>query len=258
MFLKNTVVPFLKSSKSRKINSIIKLCVTKAGNGGQAPAIVQELCKDWVDEQGVTHPGIYDENVEDMVRWAEKYPNAVTGVLKMLEPNKYRSAMFDAMRTLAPNGDLIFPAEDPKDGYLLIPNEEKGTEEPRKLSRAENESLIQMRLMVEEACLFVRSRNKTTGKISYGLPPEWARKVHDDRCYAMAMACWAIKQEQETTELGEPKGLDYSKMYSKPELISQKVENQQNNPWLSKFGNKTKNNNRSASPFKGSSPFVNK
>lgn len=228
----------------------------RAGSGGQAPAIVQELCKDWVDENGKTHPGIYDEDVPDMVRWAEKYPNAKTGVLKMLEPNKYRSAMFDAVRVLAPTGDLIFAAEDPKDDYLLIPNEETGQDEPRKLSRAEKESLIQMRLMIEEMCLIVRSKNKTTGKVSYGLPPEWARKVHDDRAYVLAMAAWGIKQEQETTELGEPKGLDYSKFGKSSKEKGQPVT-PSDNPWLSKFGKGGKSN-RTVSPFSGSSPFTRK
>ena len=226
------------------------------GLGGQASAIAQELCKDWTDSSGIQHPGLVDEEFPDMVRWAEKYPNAVTGVLKMLEPNKYRNQMFDAVRVLAPMGDLIFPAEDPKDDYLLIPNEETGLDDSRKLSRKEKESLIQMRLMVEEMCLIVRFKNKQTGKISYGLPPEWARKVHDDRAYVMAMASWGIKQLQETTELGEPKGIDYSKFASgsKP---STPVKVDENNPWLSKI-NSHGGSGKATSPFVGKSPFTRK
>ena len=227
----------------------------RAGVGGQAPAIVQELCKDWVDEDGKTHPGIYDEEVEDMVRWAEKYPKAIPGVLKLLEPNKYRSAMFDAVRVLAPMGDLIFAAEDPKEDYLLIPNEETGQDEARKLSRAERESLIQMRLMTEEMCLVVRAKNKQTGKVSYGLPPEMARKVHDDRAYVMAMAAWGIKQEQETTELGEPKGLDYSKFYKRNSLKDPvKPEEVKTNPFMGK-GPFHSGEKKGRSPFQGRSPF---
>lgn len=228
------------------------------GVGGQAPAIAQELCKDWVDSEGKTHPGIYDDEAEDVVRWAEKYPSAIPGVVKMLEPNKYRSAMFDAVRVLAPMGDLIFAAEDPKDEYLLIPNEETGQDDARKLSRAERESLIQMRLMVEEMCLIVRSKNKQTGKISYGLPPEWARKVHDDRAYVMAMASWAIKQEQETTELGEPKGLDYSKFVKRDPLANQKkpVEESRPNPFIGKGPSRNNGSGKGKSPFQGRSPFT--
>ena len=227
-----------------------------AGMAGQSSAVAQELCKDWVDENGVTHPGLYDDEFPDMVRWAEKYPKAIPGVLKMLEPNKYRSAMFDAVRVLAPMGDLIFAAEDPKDDFLLIPNEE-GIDEPRKLSRAEKESLMQLRLMVEEMCLVIRSKNKQTGKISYGLPPEWARKVHDDRAYAMAMAAWAIKQEQETTELGEPKGIDYTQLISSDPKSNVKKPVDTNSPWLSKFGSNGAGH-KTSSPFSGKSPFTKK
>lgn len=225
------------------------------GLGGQSSAIAQELCKDWTDENGKTHPGLVDEEFEDMVRWAEKYPNAVTGVLRMLEPNKYRSSMFDAVRVLAPMGDLVFAAEDPKEDYLLIPNEETGQDEARKLSRAERESLIQMRLMTEEMCLVVRVKNKQTGKVSYGLPPEVARKVHDDRAYVMAMAAWGIKQEQETTELGEPKGLDYSKFYKRSSLKEPvNTEEVKTNPFMGK-GPSPSGEKKGRSPFQGKSPF---
>ena len=227
------------------------------GLGGQSSAIAQELCKDWMDDQGNTHPGLVDEDFPDMVRWAEKYPNAVTGVLKMLEPNKYRSMMFDAVRVLAPMGDLIFPPEDPKEDYLLIPNEETGLDDSRKISRAERDSLIQMRLMAEEMCLVVRAKNKQTGKINYGLPPEFARKVHDDRAYVMAMAAWAIKQEQETTELGEPKGLDYSKFYNRGTSITNpQSEPAQNNPFLGHVTPNGSNSHKGKSPFQGKSPFT--
>ncbi len=173
----------------------------------------------------------------------------------MLEPNKYRTAMFDAVRTLAPMGDLIFAAEDPKDDFLLIPNEETGIDESRKLSRLERESLIQMRLMVEEMCLVVRAKNRQTGKISYGLPPEWARKVHDDRAYVMAMAAWAIKQEQETAELGEPKGLDYSKFIKRDPLQKKSIEESKPNPFMGRAPVRN-NSGKGKSPFQGRSPFV--
>lgn len=230
-----------------------------AGMGGQASAIAQELCKDWTDDNGVTHPGLYDENFPDMVRWAEKYPNAIPGVLTMVEPTKYRTAMFDAVRTLVPVGDIIFAPEDPRDDILMIPDEKTGVDVPRKLGRAEKESLIQLRLMVEEMCLIVRSRKKNTGRVSYGLPPEWARRVHDDRAYAMAMAVWGIKQAQETEELGETKGLDYSKLYKDPDTRVRTTTEEQS-PFMSTMGGATHSHGKKKpqSPFQGPSPFTRK
>ena len=228
-----------------------------AGLGGQSSAVAQELCKDWIDSEGKKHPGLCDENFPDMVRWAEKYPNAVKGVLTLLEPNKYRSAMFDAVRVLAPMGDLIFAPEDPKEDYLYLFNEETGQDEPRKIGQAERESLIQMRLMVEEMCLVVRSKNKQSGKISYGLQPEWARKVHDDRAYVMAMASWAIKQEQETAELGEPKGLDYSGFFKKGvDQSNTGATSEKPNPFIGNGPKSGGSFGKGKSPFQGKSPFT--
>lgn len=227
------------------------------GVGGQAPAICQELCKDWVDQDGNVHPGIYDDEVEDMRRWAEAYPHAIKGCLTMREPSKWRTLMFEALRTLAPMGDLIFAPDVPKSGILSIYNETTKEEQPRKLSKKEEESLLQMHLMIEEACLIVRSKNKTTGRISYGLPPEHARKVHDDRAYTLVMAALHIKQLQDTGILGEPQSLDFTGLTGGGDLkkgstepIKQIVSKE--NPWLKDNGGFK---NKKISPFNGSNPF---
>lgn len=234
------------------------------GSGGQAPSICQELCKDWTDSDGKTHPGIYDDEIGDMRRWAEAYPHAISGCLHMLEPSKWRTQMFESLRTLAPMGDLIFAPDVPKSGILNIYNENTKEEQPRKLSKKEEESLLQMHLMVEEACLVVRSRNKTSGRVSYGLPPEHARKVHDDRCYTLAMAALIIKQLQETGILGEPKPMDYSGLINGKELrksdsisktntkSEEGSKDSGNNPWLKSIPS---NGHRKVSPFRGKSPF---
>ena len=75
----------------------------------------------------------------------------------------------------------------------------------------------------------------------------------------MAMAAWAIKQEQETNELGEPKGLDYTAMYKDKEntLKPTGVQTTVENPWLAKMGGKGRTD-KAQSPFSGKSPFTQK
>ena len=69
----------------------------------------------------------------------------------------------------------------------------------------------------------------------------------------MAMASWAIKQEQESTELGEPKGVDFSRLVSH-ERDDQPKKIVENDPWLR---NKRQSSNRNGqSPFQGKSPFT--
>ena len=108
-----------------------------AGSGGQASAIAQELCKDWKDSQGQTHPGIYDEDHDFSRRWAENYPHAVSGCLKFIEPRKFRNSLFEAAKVLVPLGAIKFSPPCPKHDILVF---DDGTE--RKLSKAEMASLI--------------------------------------------------------------------------------------------------------------------
>jgi len=117
-----------------------------------------------------------------MKRWKESYPDAIGGSLHLIEPNKYRNAMFEATRILVPGGFIKFPPACPKAGVLVL---EDGTE--RKLSKAEEASLNQMDLMKEEMVAIVRSRTPKGG-VTYGLPPEKKRKMNDDRNYVAVMA----------------------------------------------------------------------
>lgn len=154
------------------------------GSGGQAPALCQKLCEDWVDAKGKKHPGLYDDESEDMKRWAEAFPHAIRGSMKIIEPRKYRSALFEATKALVPSGFIKFAPKAPKYDVLVL---DDGTE--RKLGKLELASLIQMDLMKEEISCFVKSKS-ANGTITYGLPPEKRNRMHDDRAYVMALACW--------------------------------------------------------------------
>lgn len=153
------------------------------GVGGQASSICQELCKDWTDSKGKVHPGIYDEENEFSRLWAEKFPHAVPGCLKMVEPRKFRNDLFTSAKTLVPMGAIKFSPKCPKYDILVL---DDGTE--RKLGKSELNSLIQMDLMKEEIASIVRIKNPT-GNITFQLPPEKRGKMHDDRCYVFVLAC---------------------------------------------------------------------
>ena len=218
-----------------------------AGIGGQSSAIGQLLAKDWVDENGVKHPGVYDENNEYSVLWAEPYrKSCIAGCLKMVEPSKYRNAMFEAAKLLVPQGGIKFPPSCPKYDTLVY---DDGTE--KKLNKQELNALIQMDLMKEEIISMVRIKTPATGRITYQLPPEKRNKMHDDRNYVFVMCCWEIKNMRDNDEYGDGIALDYSVMFD----TEKKKENQKNNNWLN-VANASKNSKRPQSPFSGKSPFV--
>ena len=220
-----------------------------AGMGGQAPAIAQELCKDWEDANGRLHPGIYDENSEDMVRWAEAYPHALSGCLKLVEPRKYRNAMFEAAKTLVPMGYIRFSPATPKGDVLVL---EDGTS--RKLGRKELSSLIQMDLMKEEIASIVRCKSPKGG-ITYQLPPEKRNKMHDDRAYVFVMAAWWLCQIRSDEVLGDGLEIDYSIMFNN----TNRKKMSSDDPWSKMIRSAGgRGSQKKVSPFQGSSPFSNK
>lgn len=220
------------------------------GVGGQSSAIAQELAKDWIDEQGKTHRGIYDADNEYSVRWAEPYPQCIKGCLKLLEPKKYRNAMFEAAKLLVPQGAIKFAPGCPKYDILVM---DDGTEQ--KLNKAEQASLIQMDLMKEEIAAMVRIKPATGGNITYQLPPEKRGKMHDDRNYVFVMCCLEIRNLREDEEYGNGTALDYSNFNSGIGSGTSQVHIN-DDPWLKGFSKGT-GTNKVRSPFQGNSPFRN-
>lgn len=183
-----------------------------SGVGGQAPALAQELVKDWKDSKGVVHPGLIDENSEDMMRWGEAFPHAVKGHFHLLEPSKYRRSFFEAAKEEVAAGNIKFCPQAPRGSTLIVDvglSTGKPHPEERQLGKVEMASLIQLDLMKEEIANIV-SFKTSTGVTNYGLPPEKKNKMHDDRAYVFAMGCWFIKQKQIENTLGEDRSLDYS------------------------------------------------
>lgn len=219
-----------------------------AGMAGQAPFIAQELCKDWVDIKGNKHPGLYDETNESMVRWAEAYPHAIPGCIRLVEPRKYRNAMFESGKALVPMGCIKFSPECPKNDILVL---DDGTN--RKLAKAEIASLVQMDLMKEEVVAMVRTKTNN-GNITFQLPVEKRNKMHDDRAYAFFMAAWWLYQIRTDETLGESMSIDYSIFFGN----TSHNHDQSNNLWLSGLHGIHKNENKSGTPFKGKSPFQKK
>ena len=218
------------------------------GSGGQAPAIVQSLTKDWTDAQGHVHHGIYDEENEHSVRWAEPFPACITGCLKVVEPKKYRNAMFESAKLLIPMGGIKFPPACPKYDTLVL---DDGTE--RKLGKAEVASLIQMDRMKEEMVSMVRIKT-TAGNITYQLPPEKRGRMPDDRNYVAVMACWYIRNLREEQNFGEGDKMGNDRWFGESTSTSKPVVD---NKWDIIIKNrKTINDHRSKSPFQGNSPFL--
>lgn len=224
-----------------------------AGAGGNASAIAQLLCQEWTDKNGSKHPGLYDEDSPDMLRWAEAFPTAKPGSLKLLEPVRYRNLFFEAASRLISLGDIKFPCRAPKSDTLVL---DDGTE--YKLTKEELASLIQTDLMKDEMVAMLRFKTPT-GKVTYGLEPSVARKMHDDRNYVAIMACWWISQQQETDTLGDDNAIDYSS-FGTNSINRLTSANPGSAYWMKLLGDRAQKEAkpRIKSPFQEDNPFKNK
>lgn len=95
----------------------IECIMIDAGSGGGGKSIPDFLFEDWEDAKGKKHRGLIDK--EFSKEYARRYPNAVNKI-KMLEPTKYKSDMFEALIKMV-EGDLItFPEKYDNKGYINI------------------------------------------------------------------------------------------------------------------------------------------
>lgn len=180
-----------------------------AGAGGGGNQIPFYFMEDWVDRYGVKHRGLIDkEECSDNVR---DFPNAVNK-LKLIQPKRYRTEMFDDFIELLNLGLIEFTEEYDLKGYINIAeenvkeiietkNEETGevekvngvTYKKEKLSWEEELSLKNIDIAKEELIATMRYGGKDGQPHRYGLSPEKKNRIHDDRAYTIVMLAWHLK-----------------------------------------------------------------
>ena len=94
----------------------IELVLADAGSGGGGNSWVRDaLIEDWTDKSGITHRGLIDK--EYSPEYVGRYPNAVNK-LKLLEPSKYKSEMFEALIKMVEANLITFTDAYDNKGYL--------------------------------------------------------------------------------------------------------------------------------------------
>lgn len=196
----------------------IEAILIDAGAGGAGKQIADYLMEDWVDGKGQIHKGVIDKETDRQLGtgYASKFPNALDKV-KVLEPAKYKSIMYEAAIEMISNDLVSFTADYDGKGYLtMFIEDDKETAKAKKeiterlkkenLPEAEfdiklkNElskssvvktktikldidqeiALTNIDAMKEEA-VNMRRIKRESGKDSFELIPEKANKLHDDR-----------------------------------------------------------------------------
>lgn len=180
-----------------------------AGSGGGGNQIADYFMEDWTDRYGTKHKGLIDR--EESKEYSSQFPNAVNK-LRLVSPKKYRTEMFDDLVELLNLGLIEFTEEYDLKGYLNIPEEnskeiieetDEITGEVRKingisykkykLSWEEELSLKNIDIAKEEMIAIMRFGGTGGTPKKYDLSPDKKNKIHDDRCYAIAMLAYHLK-----------------------------------------------------------------
>lgn len=219
-----------------------------AGTGGAGVPITDFLMEDWYEEghngdARYLHKGLVDRNYDP--ENSKKFPNAVDKI-KMLEPTKYKSEMYESLIEMM-NLDLIeFTTDYDNKGYMTLiyqtdrdgntkqifkyPTEAE-EEQLRKdgitittsvyhLDKDEEVGLRQIDSAKDELVNMYRFR-QASGKDRFDLAPDKANKMNDDRADTIAMLAWYLKElrRENITKKKKPKvSMDRIYQIKKPKI----------------------------------------
>lgn len=103
----------------------IEVFLADAGSGGGGNSWVRDaLIEDWQDKSGVIHKGLIDKDYAP--EYVTRYPNA-SNKLKLIEPSKYKSEMFESLIKMVEANLITFSDSYDNRGYLSINEVDQNT-----------------------------------------------------------------------------------------------------------------------------------
>lgn len=213
--------------------SNIEAILIDAGSGGAGKVIADMLMPDWVDAKGKLHHGVIDKEMDATLGtgYCRKYPNAINKV-KLIEPSKYKSIMYEAAIEMTNNNFISFTADYDNKGYLTLfqtddvgtakakkeiedrLRKEKVTEEEfafRLKEELKKSSLVKSRTVkldpyqeialanidaLKEELVNMRRIKRDSGKDSFELIPEKVGRLHDDRAYTYVLGSFILMEKR--------------------------------------------------------------
>lgn len=170
----------------------IDMFLVDAGSGGGGKLISDYFMEDWQDDNGNTHRGLLDYEVNNESK--HLFPNSVNKI-KLMSPKKYRTEMYDALIEMLNLGLIEFTESYDNKGFLTVPQEDNGElgYVKRNLTSDEELALVNIDLAKEEMVMTYKF-DGTNGSYRYDLPQDKKSTCHDDRSYTMAMLGWYLQQ----------------------------------------------------------------
>lgn len=171
------------------------------GMGGGGILYLDELLYDFKDKYGNPHRGIIDKDYHP-IEIQRQFPNTAN-IVRMIEPTKNRSMLFESMISMFDLGLVDIPFEYNNSGHVVMENED-GEAIFRNLSKEEELALINLDLAKSEIKMMHRYITPS-GNTVYKLRTDMAGRMHDDRAYVFAMFCNEIRLLRENDLKGRHK-----------------------------------------------------
>lgn len=149
----------------------IEIFLADAGSGGGGNSWVRDsLIENWKSKDGVTHKGLIDKEYVNGDVYSRRFPDAVNK-LKLIDPGKYKSEMFEALIKMVEANLITFPAEYDRKSYLNIIEIDKNVLEKNKsaiIKKLEKKNLSQDEFeeKLEEELSKIDSAKTTVYKLS--------------------------------------------------------------------------------------------
>lgn len=120
----------------------IDMFLADAGSGGGGNSWVRDnLIEEWTDKKGKKHHGLIDKDYSQGDVYKKRFPDAVEK-LKLIEPSKYKSEMFEALIKMVEADKIHFTEKYDNKGYLnILEVDEKLMKESEEKIRAELDKL---------------------------------------------------------------------------------------------------------------------
>ena len=211
----------------------IEAVMIDAGAGGSGKVIADMLMQDWTDSKGKRHHGLIDKETDRQLAtgYSKKYPNAVDKV-RLIEPSKYKSIMYEAAIEMTTHNFINFTAEYDNKGYLTIfqtddaetAKAKKSIEDRLKKENLSEEefsfrlkeelkksSVVKTKMVkldsyqeialanidaLKEELVNMRRIKRDSGKDSFELIPEKVGKLHDDRAYTYVLGAFVLSEKR--------------------------------------------------------------
>ena len=147
----------------------IEILLADAGSGGGGNSWVRDsLIENWVDKSGKEHRGLIDK--EYAPEYIGRFPDAIDK-LKLIEPSKYKSEMYEALIKMVEANKITFPEKYDNKGYLNILEVDKGLMERSELAIREkldkkNLSVDAYEEQLEEQLSMIDAAKTTLYKLS--------------------------------------------------------------------------------------------